>query len=324
MLAATSSATAQSYIGGGSGVPENTAGYKKWMMFSEAVTERSGGALEITPIISGALGSEENILSSLRRGRVQVAIISSMVVASVVPEATLLQTPYLFNSQEEADFILDTVLFDQYTELLEDKGLVLLSWDEVGFHQVYGTEPLLTPGDMAGVRFRVSSSPAARLFAGAIGADTISLPFSDLIMGLQTSLVTAGENAIILYAQTGVAELAPHLMMTNHSFAVNFFIADARWLNRLSAEHQNVVRTAWPPMDVGRAMTRAEWQADLARADVLGFRVHDLTEEQRQMWRDAVEPARQNLIGISGPKASDILEAVRRGQSEFKARQSVE
>ena len=323
-LAFATPAVGQGYIGGGTGVPDNTAGYKKWMIFSEEVTKRSAGSLEITPIISGALGSEENILSSVRRGRVQVAIISSMVVATVVPEATLLQTPFLFDSQDEADFILDTVLFDIYSELLAEKGLLLLSWDEVGFHQVYGTSPLLTPRDMAGVRFRVSSSPAARLFAEAIGADVIALPFSDLIMGLQTSLVSAGENAIILYAQTGVSELAPHLTMTNHSFAVNFFIADARWFDRLSPEHQAVVRSSWPPMDVGRTMTRADWQADLARADELGFTIHELTADQRGAWRAAVTPARAELVELSGPRAAEILEAVNQAQENFKKRRLVE
>lgn len=324
LLALSPPVLGQSYIGGGTGVPENTAGYQKWMMFSDAVKEQSDGTLEITPIISGALGSEESILSSVRRGRVQVAIISSMVVASVVPEALLLQMPYLFDSQEEADYILDTILFDTYSELLADKGLTLLSWDEVGFHQVYGTAPLLTPDQATDVRFRVSSSPAARLFAEAIGADTISLPFSDLIMGLQTSLVSAGENAIILYAQTGVSELAPHLTMTNHSFAVNFLIAGKNWLEGLSAEHQQVVRTSWPPMSLGREMTRAEWTRDLQRASELGFTVHHLSDEQREVWRSAVAPAQAELVKLSGSNTEEVLGDVRRGQAAFRARTSVE
>ncbi len=314
---------AQEYVGGGTGVPENTAGYKKWMMFQEAVADKSGGTLEITPIISGALGSEENILSSLRRGRVQVAIVSSMIVASVVEEAVLLQMPYLFDSQGEADFVLDTVLADVFADLMADKGLVFLSWDEVGFHQVYGSRPLLTPADTQGIRFRISSSPAARLFAESIGADAIALPFSDLIMGLQTSLVSAGENAIILYAQTGVAELAPHLTMTNHSFAVNFFFADAKWFNNLSDDHRAAVRASWPAMNLGREMTRAEWQADLARADELGFTIHDLTPAQRQAWRMAVEPAQHALLEIAGERGKDVLDAVHQGKRAFADQTSV-
>ncbi len=304
-------------VGGTTGVPEGTAGYEKWMMFRDRVADHSNGALELTPMVSGELGSEETILSSLRRGRVQVANLSGLVIGSIVPEVALLQTPFLFDSTEQADHIFDTVLFDIYSDLLAQNRLTLMSWDEVGVHHVYGKKPILTPRDLQGVRFRVSSGLAARLFAEAIASDIIPLAFTENIIGLQTGLVDAGANAVILYASTGISEEAPHLSLTNHMHAVNFMIADSKWLGRLPKSQQDIVQNGWLPIDQARAMSRAEEQKFLDQADQIGFEIHTLTPAQRDSWIQASAPVTDQIIEGIGGSAAEIYAAIQRAKRDF-------
>jgi TRAP-type C4-dicarboxylate transport system substrate-binding protein len=305
-------------IGGTTGVPEGTAGYEKWMMFRDHVNDRSNGALNLSAMVSGELGSEETILSSLRRGRVQIANLSGLVVGSIVPEAALLQTPFLFDSTEQADYVFDNVLFDIYSDLLAEHNLTLMSWDEVGVHQVYGKKPILTPSDLSDTRFRVSSGLAARLFAEAVASDIIPLSFNENVVGLQTGLVNSGANAVILYGPTGIAEEAPHLTLTNHMHAVNFVIADSKWLGRLPPEQTLIVQNGWLPIDQARAMSRAEEQKFLDQANQIGFTIHTLSPEQRQLWRSAAAPVAQQIIDDIGGKAGEIYQAIQDGKRAFE------
>lgn len=305
-------------VGGTTGVPEGTAGFEKWMMFRDHVNEKSDGALELTPMVSGELGSEETILSSLRRGRIQVANLSGLVVGSIVPEAALLQAPFLFDSTEQADHIFDTVLFDIYSDLLAQHRLTLMSWDEVGVHHVYGKTPILTPADLESARFRVSSGLAARLFAEAIASDIIPLAFTENIIGLQTGLVDAGANAVILYASTGISEEAPHLSLTSHMNAVNFVIADSKWLGRLPADQRDIIQKGWLPIDQARTMSRAEEQKFLDQADQIGFIIHTLTPAQRESWIQASAPVTGQIIEGIGGRASEIYEAIQGAKRAFK------
>ncbi len=314
----TTPASAQtSIIGGTTGVPEGTAGYEKWMMFRDHVNEQSNGALNLTPMVSGELGSEETILSSLRRGRVQIANLSGLVVGSIVPEAALLQTPFLFDSTEQADHIFDTVLFEIYSDLLAQHRLTLMSWDEVGIHHVYGKKPILRPDDLKGARFRVSSGLAARLFAEAIASDIIPLSFNENVVGLQTGLVDAGANAVILYAPTGIAEEAPHLSLTGHMRAVNFVIADSKWLERLPPDQKPIVQDGWLSIDRARAMSRAEEQKFLGQADQIGFTIHTLTPDQRDSWIQASAPVPDQIIEGIGGSAAEIYDAIQEAKRVF-------
>lgn len=312
------------FIGGTTGIPEGTAGYKKWMMYRDRVAELSGGEVQLTPMVSGELGSEENILNGLRRGRIQVANLSGLVIGSLLPEAALLQAPYLFDSTAQADYVYDTVLSDIFSDLLAPYGLSFLSWDEVGFHHVYAKAPVITPMDMKGVRFRVSSGIAARLFAEAISADVIPLSFNENIIGLQTGLVDAGANATILYAGTGIAEEAPYLTLTGHMLAINFMVTSTSWLESLSPEHQAVVLEGWLPIDQARAMSRAEEADFMVRTDQIGFTVQTLSPKQLESWVRTAQPVMQTLIKSIGGESQTIFDAIQAAKIKFAAESSVE
>jgi len=305
---------AQEIIGGATGVPKNSAGYKKWTIFQNTVEKKSLGKLIIKPMITGELGSEENILLAVRRGRIQIANLSSMVVSSIIPEAMLLQIPFLFNSQETAEKLFDTVLFDPFNELLKQKDIKFLSWDEVGFHQIYSVKPIFIAEDLRGIRFRTSSSIVSRLIAESLSVDIISIPYTDLVTGLQTGLVRAGENAVILYTRTGVSNLAPHLTITNHSFATNFIIANSTWFNNLDHEEQKIIESSYPSKMLGRTLTKKEWQEDLENADKLGFTIHTISEKQKKGWIEKLRPVKKEIISLGGNKAEEIYKIIQNHQ----------
>lgn len=319
-IAWASPASAQvTVIGGTTGVPEGTAGYQKWMMFKDRVEEMSGGDMVVTPMVGGELGGEETIFNALRRGRVQVANLSGLVIGSVVPELSLLQAPYLFESEAEADHLYDTLLFDVYSELLAERGLMLLTWDEVGFRHVYGKTPILVPADLQNIRYRIPTGLATQLFADAMGSDVIQLSFNDNVIGLQTGLVDAGGNAAILYASTGIAEEAPHLTLTGHINMTNLLICTSRWLDSLSPDQQEIIRTGWTPIAEARHMSRAESDGFIDRAEDIGFTVHRLTDAQKRLWVEASMPVTEQMIDVIGGRSAKIYQMILDARAAYRA-----
>ena len=73
---------------GGTGIP-NTVGEQHFMDFEQAVN-LGMPEMETKLLVYGQLGSEENIVSGLRRNRVQFANLSAIIVSTLVPEAALL------------------------------------------------------------------------------------------------------------------------------------------------------------------------------------------------------------------------------------------
>ena len=305
-------------IGGTTGVPQGTAGYEKWMTYKDRLADLSNGEIQLTPMVGGELGGEETIFNALRRGRVQVANLSAYVIGALVPELALLQIPHLFDSEEEADHLFDTVLFDIYSDLLAENGIVLLSWDEVGFRHVYGKSPILVPTDLKNLRYRIPTGLGPQLFAEAMESDVIQLSFNDNIIGLQTGLVDAGGNAIILYASTGIAQEAPHLTLTGHFNMTNLLICTERWLNSLSETHRDIVLNGWLPKDIARQMSRDETIDFLQRADEIGFTIHRLSDDQKTLWREATAPVVDQLIDNTGGRSQEVYQRILEARAAYR------
>lgn len=296
----------------------DTEGERHWLAFHDRLTAASQGSIPLRMLIYGQLGSEDQLVSGLRRGRVQFANLSAMAVSAVVPEMALLYAPFLFDDPAEADYVYDKLLTGLYGQLLAEKGLQLVSWYEIGFIDVYAKQPLLTPADARGRRFRVGSGPAARLFAKALGTDVIPLGFADVVAALQTGLIEAGENAVSLYARTGIATEAGHLTLTDHAFGVSAIVASKSWWDSLSAEEQAMVQAAWPAIEETRAAVRAESASDLENGAALGIVVHSLSPEQRDEWRAATADVTSQLIGKIGGRSAEIYERIVRTRGEYR------
>jgi TRAP-type C4-dicarboxylate transport system substrate-binding protein len=302
---------------GGTTFP-NTPGEAIWLEFEREAEAASGGQLELVPLIYGQIGSEEQLLSGLRHGRIQFANLSAQVTSTVVPELALLYAPYLFGSEGEADYIYDTYLTDIFTELLAAANLHLVTWYEIGFQSVYGKEPIILPNDAKGRRFRVSSSLNARLFAEAIGADVIPLGYGDIVSGLQTGLIEAGENSVSLYARTGIADEAPHFTQTRHVFGMSVIVSDKVWWDGLSAEERRILTESFPSIQKSRQLTRAQDAIDL-EDPALGIQVHPLTIEQRDEWRQSTAGVTNLLLESIGGRSGEIHELIIRGRAEYAA-----
>ena len=302
---------------GGTGIP-NTVGEQHFLDFEEEVN-LGIPEMETKLLVYGQLGSEENLVSGLRRNRVQFANLSAIIVSTLVPETALLYAPYLFDSAEEADFIYDNYLTSIFTELLTEKNLQFIAWSEIGFHNVYAKEPILNPQDAKGKRYRVSASLSSRYFAEAIGADLIPMGYGEIVQSLQTDLIEAGDNSVALYVKTGKEQEAPHYTLTQHSLGMSIMVARKEWWDDLNAEEQLIIKSAWPAATESRRLLRAEADEDLSNAEKMGISVYELNQEQRQLWKDATQGQVQRLANQIGGRSNELLELINAGKKEFKA-----
>jgi TRAP-type C4-dicarboxylate transport system substrate-binding protein len=302
---------------GGTGIP-NTVGAQHFLDFQEAVTEGLP-EMETKMLIYGQLGSEENLVSGLRRNRVQFANLSAIIVSTLVSEAALLYAPYLFDSAEEADFVYDNYLTPIFTDLLAEKGLQFIAWSEIGFHNVYGKEPILVPADAKGKRYRVSASLSSRYFAEAIGADLIPMGYGEIVQSLQTGLIEAGDNAVALYAKRGIDQEAPHYTQTRHSLGMSIMVARKEWWDQLTIGQRQVVKNAWPTPEISRTSLRAEAVQDLLNAEALGIIVYQLSASDRELWKQVTAGQTERLAQAIGGRSLEVLNLIEAGKQQFNS-----
>jgi TRAP-type transport system periplasmic protein len=293
-------------------------GSRNWEAF-EAAVGNTEPDFELRMLIRGQLGSEEQLLSGLRRGRIQLASMSALAASALVPELTVLYAPFLFADEAEADHVLDEYLAPALEGLLADQGLRVLQWHEIGFHHVYAREPWLEPADYRNQRSRVSNSIAAQVFARSLGADVIAMGFADVVPSLQTSMIDAGENAVPYYARTGIAEQARHFVLTGHALGMNLVLADAAWWDGLPPATRASLQSAFPARDAIRRQVREANARELELAAEVGFTVHRLDAEALERWREVTAPAHESLLREAGGRSAEIYAATLAARDAWRA-----
>ena len=100
------------------------------------------------------------MIEGLQLGTLDMCLAATSQLTSFVPEYQVFDLPYIFTSRQQAWDTLDGELGVEMLDMLQSKGLVGLSYFEVGFRNFTNNKgPIETPDDIAGKKFRTMETP---------------------------------------------------------------------------------------------------------------------------------------------------------------------
>ncbi|MBM3389381.1 MAG: TRAP transporter substrate-binding protein [Betaproteobacteria bacterium] len=292
----------------GSFAPPNSVFTRYWVSFKQNIETQSKGAIRVE--LNTNDPNEANLLSNVRRGRVECVGASLQGSSTVLPEIAVLQQPYLFSSFAQVDAAYDKGLADNFRRLFAARGLAMLQFVEVGFTHTYSTMPIRTPADVKGQKLRATQSRASQAWVRATGGEAVVLPIAEAVPGLQTGLIKGGESGVIVYGGL-IAKAAPHYTLTAHAFDSGALLCNKEWYDKLKPEHQAIVTAAWDARAQARD-ARADNEKFLADAASRGITVRKPSAAELEAWRAVGKRAADELLAQMSPEARQIRDEIAR------------
>lgn len=284
---------------------------------AKMVSEASKGEIKAERLF---VGSEQEIVQQVVRGRVEMGSVSLAGTSPLIPELAVLNMPYLWRSNAERDFVTDNHVVPILRKLYESKGLVLIGMGEVGWNDVVCKTACLTPASVKGMKVRVSPSPASRMFWASMQANGVQMPLSELFPALQSGLVDGADLPFVYYVTTPAAQSTPHYVMTRHLHHPSAIFVNKRVWDGLTPAQREQLANARPPVDRMRREVEADERPRMEEFRKKGGFVHELTAEQRAEWSKLVVPNQQALIKEIGGQAQEIWDAIQVGKKAFADR----
>src|SRR5687768_3417724 len=105
--------------------------------FAELVSQKSGGKITVRAFPGGSLGPDLQVVSAMQGGTIDLNVMNASLLAGNVKEMAVLDFPYLFNSSEEADAVIDGPVGKKLIDKLPAKGLVGLAYWDLGFREMH-------------------------------------------------------------------------------------------------------------------------------------------------------------------------------------------
>jgi len=222
---------------------ENHPGNLAGKMFAEGVERRTQGKIKIVLYPDNTMGSPPAVLEKSIRGSVDMALPTQGQLGLHIKKFNCVMLPFIFESYEQADRVLDGPFPDWIAPDLEKIGLVFLSNWEWGFRNLTNNKRAVnTPSDVRGLMVRTPPGLPYRAAMEALGAVVATVDFNDLQKALKEGVIDAEENPVAVIYSNRIFDIHKHLAMTGHNYnSMVHVINKAAW-GKLTPEQQYILR----------------------------------------------------------------------------------
>ena len=286
----------------GYGLSEDSNQGRAAKFLAEQVEKLSGGKMKLRTVGGAALGSDVQMQQALIGGAQEMMVGSTATLVGITKEMSLWDTPFLFNTTEEADALLDGPVGKKVMNKLPEKGLVGLVYWENGFRNTTNSKkPIQTAEDFEGVKLRVMQNPVYLETFKLLGANPVPMAFSELFPALETKTVDGQENPYTTILSSKFYDVQKYVTATNHVYSPWILLVSKKYWDGLSKDEQKVLMDAavasraFERKDTREASTKA-----LAELQAKGMQFSKLSSKETDRLRDRLTRVNASIAANVG------------------------
>jgi TRAP-type transport system periplasmic protein len=205
-------------------------------VFAKEVEKRTAGRYKIQTFYSGSLGGERESIEAVQLGTQELTFTSTGPVPNFVPEARILDIPFLFRDKKHARAVLDGPIGQDMLVKFEPKGFKALAWGENGVrHMTNSKRAVNSPDDLKGLKMRTMENPVHVAAYKGFGIVPTPMAFPEVFTALQQGTVDGQENPLSVIMAAKFDQVQKHLSLTGHVYSPAIFLMSKAAFDKLSA-----------------------------------------------------------------------------------------
>jgi len=261
------------------------------------------------------------MVRATRRGRLQGwgGSTAALAEGAKIDQLMLFELPFFFKSLEEADYVADEVVKDDFVRLLEKKGFTFAQWNENGWRNfATKSSPVTSLALLRTMKMRSQEAPTHLAMYQALGVQAESIPVPEVLGALKTGMVDGFDNTPLFSAATGWYEGVKHYTISQHIYQPAIIVYNKKFMDALPEDlRQIVIGDAAAETREARKNVRGMRDELLQNFREAGITVHEMTPAQRKPFEEACASVPKQFQRKIGKK---LLDKVRAGQAEFRKR----
>lgn len=215
--------------------------HKTAIKFAELVKEKSNGQMTIQVFPNGQLGSETDMINSVRLGTLDI-VLSGETLQNWAPKASLMAVPYAFRDLEHMKTVLNGEIGEEIkADIIEKVGLIPLYYHERAPRNLTSNKVIKNLDDIKGLVIRVPEVPTFVKAWEVLGAKPTPMALQEVFTALQQNTIQAQENPYDLTYSLGFYEVQKYAYETEHVIQWIYASVGQKQFNKLSPELQQVV-----------------------------------------------------------------------------------
>jgi len=251
--------------------------------FAREVERRTSGRIKVQTFYSGSLGGERESIEAVQLGTQELTLTSTGPVPNFVPEARILDIPFLFRDKPHARAVLDGPIGQEMLGHFDGKGFKALAWAENGIrHMTNSKRAVNAPDDLKGLKMRTMENPVHVAAYKGFGIVTTPMAFPEVFTALQQGTVDGQENPLSVIMAAKFDQVQKHLSLTGHVYSPAIFLMNKAAFDKLSAADKTAfIEAAKEAVKANRARVDEDDSEGVAELRSKGMSVIENVDKSR-------------------------------------------
>lgn len=276
----------------GIGLPKEHPEGQGLVKFKEIVEKETDGAIKVENYFSAQLGDDQKMVGGLQAGTLDITIPSTSPMVGTVKQFGIFDFPFIFNSGEEADAVLDGPVGQKVLEELPQHGLVGLAYWENGFRNLTNSvRPVASVEDFKGLKVRTMQNEVHLDVFEKLGSNPTPMPFSEVFTALEGQTIDGQENPLATILSNKFYEVQDYLSLTRHVYTPFVFLISKKTWDGLSDEQQTIIKDA--AIEAGEYQRKANRKANEEALEKLkeeGMKVNEFSKDEKEKIKELIQP----------------------------------
>lgn len=283
--------------------------------FAAEVEKRTSGALKASVYPGSSLMKTNAQFSAMRKGALDMSLVPLSYAGGEVAETNAGLMPALVPSYEQGAAWKTAEVGKLLSKVLDDKGIIIVSWVWQAGGVASRTRPLVTPDDAKGLKVRGGSREMDMMLKAA-GASVITLPSNEIYAAMQTGAMDAAMTSSTSFMSFKLEEIAKHLTsgrQRTYWFMLEPLLISKEVFNKLPKAQQDVIMAVGAEMEVfARDAAKADDQAAATIYAKAGAKVYDMDEPTLKKWQAIARDTAWKDFGDKNESCAAILKAAQK------------
>ncbi|NDW44191.1 TRAP transporter substrate-binding protein [Ruegeria sp. PrR005] len=311
-------ASAETVLKLATAAPEKTPWGAQVNRLAEAIAEESEGRLKVEPYFNSQLGTENDTLAQLARGRIEMGLFTVSAGAQQAPEVGLMQLYGIYDSNEQRACVQDNYLTDKIRERLSPKGVYFGTWAEVGNGYLMSNEPITSVEQLKGMKVGISVNKINSEYWKTVGANPVPVSPGEAASGASTGLIEMYPTVYSFYIPSGLNKIIPVVSEYNYANGPGMFALSQRALEQMSEEDQAAINRAFDRFTSKEIMGEIFAFEDKMREVHLsqGGQIVQVGEEFREEMAALLPPFWAAMAADHGEVGAEIMALIEKAKAE--------
>ncbi|MBT9582057.1 TRAP transporter substrate-binding protein [bacterium] len=276
---------------------------------SAATRGRVGLTIHPSGLFQGKKLDEMSIIEQVRKGQAQMGLVTCSPLTNFSPAFEVFDLPFLFQTFEQADRVLEGPIGDKLLKSLETQDLVGLGTMEVGFRVFSSSVPLPTLADFRGKRVRVMQSSTAIQMARQLGCEAVPAPVDKIYQMGKEGYIDAADRTYPTYWDFKLYEVQRYITESRHSYTMKVLIMNKEAYQGLDEETRQSLRKIVKTVEVEqRKQQRLDDQRVKQECRKQGIQIYELGPGETAHFVEACQPLYDEYQKLRG---SELVDAIR-------------